>query len=299
MTSVLTLIADPLHERLDDSMLSPVRIALEALGATVDAADWLAPATACDLPFSGAAEEVAHAAAAQALAGRRIDVIALPREGRRKRVLVADMESTIIKQEMLDEIGAEIGIGPRIAEITRRAMNGEIDFKGALRERVGLLAGVPVGVLEELKARIELMPGAAVLLATLKKHGVHTALVSGGFRTYTGFIRQRLAFDEDHANDLEISGGRLTGRPLEPILDKDSKLASLVRIAAERQVPLTATCTVGDGANDLPMLKAAGLGVAFRAKPVVAAEARAKIDHGDLTALLYAQGYRQAEFAPG
>ena len=297
MTSVLTLIADPLHERLDDSMLAPVRRALEALGATVEAADWLAPATACDVPFSGAAEDAAHAAAAHALAGRRIDVIALPREGRRKRVLVADMESTIIRQEMLDEIGAEIGIGPRIAEITRRAMNGEIDFKGALRERVGLLAGVPTSLLEDLKARIELMPGATILLATLKKHGVHTALVSGGFRTYTGFIRARLGFDEDHANELETADGRLTGRAVEPILDKDSKLASLTRIAAEHQVPLAATCTVGDGANDLPMLKAAGLGVAFRAKPVVAAEARARVDHGDLTALLYAQGYRQAEFA--
>lgn len=299
MTSVLTLIADPLQERLDDSMLVPVRGALEALGATVEAADWLAPATACDLPFSGAAEDAAHAAAAQVLAGRRIDVIALPRAGRRKRVLVADMESTIIRQEMLDEIGAEIGIGPRIAEITRRAMNGEIDFKGALRERVGLLAGVPTRLLEDLKARIELMPGAAVLLATLKKHGVHTALVSGGFRTYTGFIRDRLGFDEDHANELETADGKLTGRAVEPILDKDSKLASLTRIAAEHQVPLAATLTVGDGANDLPMLKAAGLGVAFRAKPVVAAEARARVDHGDLTALLYAQGYRQAEFAAG
>ena len=299
MTSVLTLIADPLQERLDDSMLVPVRGALEALGATVEAADWLAPATACDLPFSGAAEDAAHAAAARVLAGRRIDVIALPRAGRRKRVLVADMESTIIRQEMLDEIGAEIGIGPRIAEITRRAMNGEIDFKGALRERVGLLAGVPTRMLEDLKARIELMPGAAVLLATLKKHGVHTALVSGGFRTYTGFIRDRLGFDEDHANELETADGKLTGRAVEPILDKDSKLASLTRIAAEHQVPLAATLTVGDGANDLPMLKAAGLGVAFRAKPVVAAEARARVDHGDLTALLYAQGYRQAEFAAG
>ena len=299
MTSVLTLIADPLQERLDDSMLVPVRGALEALGATVEAADWLAPATACDLPFSGAAEDAAHAAAARVLAGRRIDVIALPRAGRRKRVLVADMESTIIRQEMLDEIGAEIGIGPRIAEITRRAMNGEIDFKGALRERVGLLAGVPTRLLEDLKARIELMPGAAVLLATLKKHGVHTALVSGGFRTYTGFIRDRLGFDEDHANELETADGKLTGRAVEPILDKDSKLASLTRIAAEHQVPLAATLTVGDGANDLPMLKAAGLGVAFRAKPVVAAEARARVDHGDLTALLYAQGYRQAEFAAG
>jgi phosphoserine phosphatase len=295
MSSVLTLIADPVVERLDDSMLRLALGALEAVGADVDAADWLAPSTACDLAFGGVPADLAQAAVARALAGKRVDLVAQARSGRRKRILVADMESTIIRQEMLDEIGAEIGIGPRIAEITRRAMNGEIDFKGALRERVGLLAGVPVTLLETLKDRIELMPGAAALIATMKKHGAHTALVSGGFRLYTGFIRQRLGFDEDHANDLETADGRLTGRPVEPILDKDSKLAALIRIAGEQQVPLAETLTVGDGANDLPMLKAAGLGIAFRAKPVVAAEAHARIDHGDLTALLYAQGYRAAE----
>jgi phosphoserine phosphatase len=209
------------------------------------------------------------------------------------------MESTIIRQEMLDELGAEVGLGARISEITRRAMNGEIDFKGALRERVGLLAGLDAAVLEALKARIEIMPGAAALIATMRRNGAFCALVSGGFKTYTAFVREKLGFDLDQANDLEIADGRLTGRAVEPILDKDSKLQALTQLAAERRLALRDTLSVGDGANDLPMLKAAGLGIAYHAKPAVAAESRARIDHNDLTALLYAQGYRAAEIVAG
>jgi len=224
-----------------------------------------------------------------------VDVIAQPLEGRRKAVLVADMESTIIQQEMLDELGERIGMRDRIAQITHRAMNGEIDFKDALRERVGLLAGLPAATLTDLMGRITWMPGAPTLIATLRRHGVHCALVSGGFRVYTAHVRDRLGFHEDQANELEVTGDRLTGRVVEPILDKDAKLRALIRIAADRRIPLASSLAVGDGANDLPMLKAAGLGIAFRAKPLVAAEARARVDHGDLTALLYIQGYRTHE----
>ncbi|WP_114395440.1 phosphoserine phosphatase SerB [Oleisolibacter albus] len=297
MPHVLTLITSPALAGLDDSMARAARAALRALGASVSPPDWLAPGIACDLAFDSLDPDQAQAAAAGALAGHPVDVVAQAAEGRRKAVLVADMESTIIEQEMLDELGELVGARDRIAGITRRAMNGEIDFKGALRERVALLAGLPATALADMMGRITLMPGAVPLLATLKRHGVHCALVSGGFKPFTAHVRDRLGFDEDQANDLEAADGRLTGRPLEPILDKDAKLQALIRIAGARRVPLAASMTVGDGANDLPMLQAAGLGVAFHAKPAVAAQARARIDHGDLTALLYIQGYRAAEIA--
>ncbi|QJE73528.1 phosphoserine phosphatase SerB [Aerophototrophica crusticola] len=295
MTHVMTLITDPAQGGLDDSTARLARTALRDLGAEAGAPDWLHEGIACDVAFSGLDADQAQAAVAKALAGQPVDVVAQVAEGRRKAVLVADMESTIIEQEMLDELGELVGARDKIAAITARAMNGEIDFKGALRERVALLSGLPGTVLADMMGRITLMPGAATLLATLKKHGTYCALVSGGFKPFTAHVRDRLAFDEDQANDLEVADGKLTGKPLEPILDKDAKLQALIRIAGSRRVPLVATMTVGDGANDLPMLQGAGTGVAFHAKPTVAAQARARVDHGDLTALLYIQGYRAAE----
>ncbi|MBX9698411.1 MAG: phosphoserine phosphatase SerB, partial [Acetobacteraceae bacterium] len=252
--------------------------------------------TAADLPFEALAPEQAIAAARAALGeGAAVDLIAQPAEGRRKRLLLADMDSTIVTTETLDELAAFAGLKERIAAITARAMNGELDFRAALRERVGMLAGLPVAALEATWAETRLMPGALALVRTMRAQGAHCALVSGGFTFFTGRVADRVGFHEHHSNTLEIAAGRLTGKVAEPILDKDAKLAALKRLAAERGLALAATLTVGDGANDLPMLQAAGLGVAFRAKPVVAAAARARVEHTDLTALLYAQGYRAGE----
>lgn len=291
-THVLTLVGGD----IDTDVAAAVRAGLNALGAETEKPDWLAAGRACDIVFSGLAAEQAEGSARNALGDMTIDVCAQPVAGRRKKLLVADMESTIIEQEMLDELGDYVGKKAEIAAVTARAMNGEIDFAGALLERVALLKGLQADVLDEVWRRATLMPGAQALVSTMKAGGADCLLVSGGFRCFTGRVRDWLGFDEDRGNDLEIADGLLTGRPVPPILDKNSKLQSLTEAAAARRLPLSATVTVGDGANDLPMLLAAGLGVAFRAKPSVAAQARARIDHGDLTALLYLQGYRRGEF---
>jgi len=223
------------------------------------------------------------------------DIVVQPSAGRRKALLVADMESTIIENEMLDELAEFLGLRDEVSEITRRAMNDEIDFAAALKARVALLAGMEATRLAEAATRIRIMPGAAALVATMRAHGSHAALVSGGFTVFTEPVRQALGFDGAVANELIVENGRLAGTVREPIVTRDTKLAVLKSLAAERGLPLSACLSVGDGANDLPMLEAAGLGVAFRAKPAVAARARIRIDHCDLTALLYAQGYRESE----
>ncbi|MBF5094623.1 phosphoserine phosphatase SerB [Azospirillum sp. INR13] len=295
MNAVATLIA-PRTATLDESVVQTAKAALVGLGADAGAPDWLAPGTACDLPFGNLAPEQAEAAIRHALNGARLDIVAQPAATRRKRLLVADMESTIIEQEMLDELGDYVGLKDHIAAITARAMNGEIDFKDAVRERVALLKGLKETVIDEVWQRATLMPGAAQLVGTMRANGAVCVLVSGGFRCFTGRVRSWIGFDDDRGNDLEVVDGVMTGMVTEPILDKDSKLQALMAYAGENRVPMAETMAVGDGANDLPMLLAAGLGVAFHAKAVVAAEARARIDHGDLTALLYAQGYRATEF---
>jgi phosphoserine phosphatase len=295
MINVLTLITDPAAADLDDSTVAAARAALSALGAETGAPDWLAPGMACDVPFDGLNCDQADAALHAALPTRPVDMITQPVEGRRKRLLVADMESTIIRQEMLDELAEMVGLKDLIAGITYRAMNGEIDFKDALRERVALLKDLPVDALERAHGRVELMPGAVELVATMKANGAYCALVSGGFKFFTERVRVLVGFDEDQANDLEIVDGKLSGNAIEPILDKDAKVAALIRVAGANRIPLRESMTVGDGANDLPMLQAAGLGVAFHAKPVVASQARARVERSDLTALLYAQGYRADE----
>jgi phosphoserine phosphatase len=301
MSQILTLIAarDCPLGGLGQPHLLRTRNALQALGADVGAADWLAPGEAADIPFDGLAAEQAIAIVTQALEGAPVDVLAVPAEGRRKRLLLADMDSTIVTTETLDEIAAFAGLKERIAEITRRSMNGELDFRMALVERVGMLAGLEVSALERTWAATELTGGAMELVATMRANGAYCALVSGGFTFFTGRVADLVGFHAHFSNTLEIADGRLTGKVGEPILDRDAKLATLKRLAAEHALPLEAALTVGDGANDLAMIQAAGLGVAFRAKPVVAAAARAKLDHADLRGLLFAQGYRAAEILGG
>ncbi|MGE4078663.1 MAG: phosphoserine phosphatase SerB [Reyranella sp.] len=292
MRNVLVLISSPAHPALNDGAISAAADVLRARGATaVGTPDWLAPEIACDLPFDGPIEDPGDGIAMTA-----IDVVVVPAAGRRKKLLVADMESTMIENEMLDELADFLGLRERIAGITARAMNGEIDFTGALAERVGLLKGLPVARLDEAAKRIRFMPGGATLVATMKKHGAHCALVSGGFTYFTALVKQALGFDRESANVLEHDGRVLAGTAARPILGKEAKLATLQHLAAEHSLSTADAISVGDGANDLPMLKQAGLGVAFHAKPVVAAQVPARIDHGDLTALLYLQGYRRSDF---
>ncbi len=228
-----------------------------------------------------------------------IDAVFVPTEGRRKRLLVADMESTMIENEMLDELADFLGLRERIAAITARAMNGEIDFAAALNERVSLLKGLPVAKLDEAAKRIRYTPGAATLLATLKHNGIYCALVSGGFTHFTKLVAARLGFDFDTANTLKHDGKVLAGTVEQPVLGKEAKLATLRHLSNTRGMPTADALTVGDGANDLPMLQEAGLGVAFRAKPAVAAQVHARLDHCDLTGLLYLQGYRRSDFIEG
>jgi phosphoserine phosphatase len=285
--NIAVLLSNPARPTLDENIVeSAVRI-LRSGGATVGAPDWLAPGIACDIPFDGPE-------AGLGMTG--LDAVIVPAANRKKRLLVADMESTIIENEMLDELADFLGLREKIAGITARAMNGEIDFAAALEERVGLLKGLPIARLDEAAKRIRYTPGGATLVATMKKHGAPCALVSGGFTYFTALVRQALDFDLDAANALKHDGRTLSGTVEPPILGKEAKLATLERLAAEHKHPIADTLSVGDGANDLPMLKAAGLGVAFHAKPVVAAEVEAHIDHGDLTALLYLQGYRRSDF---
>jgi phosphoserine phosphatase len=295
MDQVLTLIAP--RGALAATAPRAARDALVALGATTGAPDWLAPAEAVDLPFAGIAPEQADAAARVALSGTAVDVIAQAAGGRRKRLLIADMDSTIVTTETLDELAGQAGIKDRIAAITKRAMNGELDFEGALRERVGMLKGLGTAALQRTWEETELMPGARELVATMRANGARCALVSGGFTFFTGRVAALVGFHEHHSNTLLETDGRLTGRVADPILGRNAKLATLKRLAAALGIGLDATLAVGDGANDLDMIQAAGLGVAFRAKPVVAAAARVRVDHGDLRALLFAQGYRAGEFA--
>jgi phosphoserine phosphatase len=281
---------------LREDTVAEVRDALRRLGAETGRPDWLGEATACDLPFTDLHPDQADAAARSVLRGAPVDVIAQPVAGRRKQALIADMESTLIQNEMVDELAELVGCGKAVADITRQSMNGEIDFATSLRERVRLLRGLSLGALDEAARSIELMPGAATLVATMRHHGAVTAIVSGGFDVFTAKVRATLGMDHDVANTLLVADGFLTGDLVEPVLDRHGKFQALVRLAAEHGLALQATLAVGDGANDIEMIGAAGLGVAYRGKPVVAAAARHRLDHADLTGLLYAQGYRRQEF---
>jgi len=256
---------------------------------------WLDPGVAAEFPL--------HAMPANlwdvwtSLQGMRIDLAVQPTVARKKRLLIADMDSTMIQQECIDELADEAGVGAHVAGITARAMNGELDFEAALRERVGLLRDLPeTTIARVIRDRITLMPGGPVLLATMKAQGAHAALVSGGFTAFTGHIAQRLGFHEHRANRLLVADGRLTGLVADPILGKQAKLDALREISARLGITPAEAIAVGDGANDLAMLQAAGAGVALHAKPSVAAQCSLRVNHGDLTALLYLQGYTREEF---
>jgi phosphoserine phosphatase len=297
--NVLTIIAASDASSALGNAIEAATRALAQLGARVAEPDWLAERIACDVAFDNVppdqADAACRAAIAQVSGTAAIDVLAQPRAGRKKALLVADMEATIIANEMLDELAELRGLRAQVSAITARAMNGELDFVAALKERVALMKNLPESALAEVAKRISINPGARALVATMRAHGAYTALVSGGFRVFANPIRDDLSFDFAAANELVIEDGKFAGTVREPILAREAKLATLTALAAERGLSLAATLAVGDGANDLPMLQAAGLGIAYHAKPVVAAQARARIDHADLTALLYAQGYRREE----
>ena len=289
---ILTLVtADSAAEEPAGAALDTLR----GLGAEVGPADWLAHSMACDLPFSGPDSASADQAVRNALRGLAVDLAVQPPGGRRKKLLVADMESTVIRNEMLDELADFVGARRRVEEITRRAMNGELDFHQALAERVGLLAGLPVGALRDALETIRFDSGVRSLVATSRAHGVHCALVSGGFTFFAHWVMDRVGFDEAQANVLGVENEQLTGRVVPPILDRDAKLSALNDLCTRLGLVPDDAVAVGDGANDLSMLQAAGLGVAFHGKKAVAEAARFRVDHGDLKTLLYFQGYRDEE----
>jgi phosphoserine phosphatase len=256
---------------------------------------WLDPNSAAEFPVPKLARNLPEIR--DSLSGEGVDIVAQPSTGRRKKLLLADMDSTMIRQECIDELAAAAGIGPQVAAITARAMNGELDFEGALTERVALLAGLPETVIADVLAqRITMMPGGATLVATMKAHGAYAALVSGGFTAFTAAVAARLGFDEHRANTLHIADGKLAGTVAQPILGREAKVAALEDLTARLSITAADVLAIGDGANDLGMLTRAGLGVAVHAKPVVQAQADHAINHGDLTALLFIQGYAKADF---
>jgi phosphoserine phosphatase len=289
MRTVLTLIAGGKgRAELPDAAAATARM----LGA---APVWLAPGAACDLFLDTAENRAIERDVRAELGGAAIDLVLQPVAGRRKRLLVADLEATIIENELIDELAELGGIGPQVADITRRAMNGEIDFASALAVRVALLAGMDHRLLDAAAARIRPSPGARALVATMRGDGAATALVSGGFAPFAERVAKALGFDHVVANQLELAAGRLAGTVRPPIVTGETKRATLVALAAHYGIATERVLAVGDGANDLPMLAAAGLGIAYHPKPAVGAAARRRLDHADLTGLLYAQGYRKEE----
>ena len=287
---LLTLLSDP--SARDLSRTTPSEVAGTAVAGEPR---WLRPGSAVQVPVGPRMrldEDLWTTWQA-----RGVDVVLQPDGARRRRVLLADMDSTMIQQECIDELAAHAGVGEQVAGITARAMNGELDFAGALHERVALLRGLPVGVVDTVLAdRITPTPGGAELLATMAAAGGYAALVSGGFTLFTRVVAERLGFDEHRANTLEVADGRLTGRVVLPVVGQEAKLRALEEICARLGLGPEDVVAVGDGANDLPMLRAAGLGVALHAKPAVARQVPVRVNHGDLTAVLYLQGYAEDEF---
>jgi phosphoserine phosphatase len=306
MFYVATLISPPDRPAVTDALVQKVARYLPH-GRAVD---MLAPGVATDIAFLAEELEDQDSAAARALlkdlasdirdiiGGEPVDVVIQPHDGRRKKLFVADMDSTMIGQECIDELADFAGLKAHVAAITERAMRGEIQFEPALRERVALLKGLAVDVVDKVIAeRITLTPGGRELVATMRAHGAHTCLISGGFTLFTQPIAEKIGFAENRGNELIVRDGKLSGEVKEPIIGRAAKLATLVELREGFDLDKIDTLAAGDGANDLGMIGEAGLGVAFHAKPAVAAAAAARIDYGDLTALLYAQGFAREEFA--
>jgi phosphoserine phosphatase len=295
MTSyVLTLVGNT-----ESAPLEPVHIERVFRGlATSGEADWLAEREACDL-FIGSARSAVDIAdqARDALSGTAIDAVCTSIEGRRKKLLVSDMDSTVINQECIDELGDAIGVGSQIRDITAAVVNGDISFSDALRKRLALMKGMERGLLESVyEERISLQSGAQTFVQTMRRHGAFCILVSGGFSFFTRRIAKRIGFHDHQGNRLAFEDGKLTGKVLEPILGRSAKLNTLMRLCAENGLEPSNVLAVGDGANDIKMIEAAGLGVAFHGSESLRKRASACIDHGDLTALLYIQGFRKSEF---
>jgi phosphoserine phosphatase len=288
---IATLLTNPATPRLEGALVESLRNAWGGGDAL-----WLSPDVAAEFPM---AEIPANRWDVwESLQAEGVDLVVQPTEGRRKKMLLADMDSTMIQQECIDELADEAGVGSRVKDITARAMNGELDFEGALIERVGLLKGLPETVITRvLETRITHMPGGKALLATMKTHGAYAALVSGGFTAFTTKVAADLGFDENRANTLLAEAGQLTGEVARPILGRDAKVQALHDITTRIGITPADVIAVGDGANDLGMLGLAGTGVALHAKPSVQAECEIRVNHGDLTALLYLQGYADSDFA--
>ena len=298
MSLVATLICNPAQASLDHTAVEAARALLPSPGPAV----WLDDGVAADIPFVSEAAGFDHIRAIsgrlrEALSDLPADIVVQPQADRRKRLLLADMDSTMIGQECIDELAAYAGLKDHVAAITERAMRGEIAFEPALRERVALLKGLPVSVIDDVLARhITLTPGGPELVRTMRANGAHTCLVSGGFTLFTNRVAEMIGFQENRANTLLVEDGKLTGLVAEPIVGREAKLDTLVDLLESFDLDDLDTIVVGDGANDLGMIEKAGLGVAYHAKPKVAAAAGARIDHCDLTALLFAQGYKRTEF---
>lgn len=294
MNFVATLISNPAECALSERIVEHAVAVLNQRSATGIASAWLTDNVACDLTFAAADANILKA---EDLEGAPIDVVIQSPVNRRKQALIADMDSTIIEVECLDELADFAGLRQEISAITERTMRGELDFESALIERVQMLEGLTASALEETwNSRITLTPGARTLVQTMRATGAVTELISGGFNFFTSRVADAVGFDADHANELLVENGQLTGKVKMPILGADAKLTGLNRIRKEHDLSANDIMAVGDGANDIPMLDAAGAGVAFHAKPKTAASADMVINHGDLTALLYIQGFTQQEF---
>jgi phosphoserine phosphatase len=293
MTHVATLIAA--KSALDTATIERARTALPNAGA----AHWLSPTIAADIPFTSDAsfDQRALAERLRGVIGGTFDVVVQPQEHRRKRLFLADMDSTMIGQECIDELADYVGLKAHVAAITERAMRGDVAFEPALRERVALLKGLSTATIGDvIEKRIQLTPGGRTLVTTMRANGAYTCMVSGGFTLFTDRIAAMVGFDESRANMLLLDGALLAGTVIEPIFGREQKRATLIELRERFNLSKHDTLVTGDGANDMDMIAEAGLGVAYHAKPKVAAAAPARINHGDLTALLYAQGYRQDEF---